>query len=84
MAYTDTMVHYGQDAPAMPQMPEDPLEHYRRKHRDLRDRHKDLAGQLLAVLEKDCNRLEREIQEMGVYLDTIHASQQVKEQGGYR
>lgn len=84
MGYTDTMVGYGQDTPAMPETPADPLEHYRYKHRELRERHKDLTGQLIAALEKDCNRLEREIRDMAAYLDTIHASQPVKEQGGYR
>jgi hypothetical protein len=71
----DTMANYGQDAPAMAEQAEEPLDHYRSRHRHLLEQHKELSGQLLALLEKDCNRLERECKDMSVRIDTIRGSQ---------
>lgn len=84
MALYNVPVDYGQDAPAMAEAPEDPLSHFRRMHRELSERHKDITTQLVGTLEKDCARLEREIREMLAQLDTVRSGQPMTEKGGYR
>lgn len=71
----ETTAGYGMDVPAAQGRAEHPIEHHRRRHRELQEQHNALTSKLCGALEKECARLERECAEMAGYLDTISASQ---------